>query len=238
MKVQVCAKTDVGLKRSNNEDNYSTLVEKGLFIVADGMGGHAAGEVASRIAIETVLQELETSDLDHPQQKLLSAVEKANQAVEQAAHDNPDWRGMGTTLSVLLLHQRQGYLAHVGDSRMYRQQGTKFEQMSDDHSLIGEQLRQGIITAKQAQNSSLGNILLQAIGITPELDICQKKFPLSEGDRYLLCSDGLSDVVSDAEIMEVLEQEQPINLLCQKLIDKALTAGGKDNITVLLIQID
>ena len=238
MKLQVCAKTDIGLTRNNNEDLFFVDEKRGLFIVADGMGGHAAGEVASQIAVETVCQSLQTANLDNPQEQLRQAIEKANQAVEQAANGNKEWQGMGTTLTIILLHQQKGYLAHVGDSRMYRLHNSQFEQLSDDHSLVGEQLRQGILTSEQAKRSTLGNILLQALGITPELDICQKTFPLVVGDRYLLCSDGLTDMVTDTEIEEILKRPGKLNPLCNTLIEKAISAGGKDNITVVVLQID
>lgn len=238
MKLQVSAKTDIGLSRKNNEDRYFVDKNQRLFIVADGMGGHLAGEVASQMAVETVGQSLQRVDENNPQEQLNLAVEKANRTVEQAAKGNPALHGMGTTLSVILLHQQQGYLAHVGDSRIYHLRNQKLEQLSDDHSLVGEQLRQGIITEEQAKTSSLGNILLQAIGITPQLDICQKKVALAATDQFLLCSDGLTDMVSDKEIEELLRQPAAITLRCESLIKAAIAAGGKDNITVVLLQID
>ena len=238
MKLQVCAKTDIGLRRKNNEDLFFVDEELGLFIVADGMGGHAAGEVASRIAVETVCQSLQTESLDNPQKQLIQAIEKANREVEQTANGNQAWKGMGTTLTILLLQQQQGYLAHIGDSRIYRLHNSQFEQLSDDHSLVGEQLRQGILTPEQAETSTLGNILLQAIGMTPQLDICQKSILLTTGDRFLLCSDGLTDMVSDTEIEGILKQSGPLIPPCEALIEKAIAAGGKDNITAIVLQID
>ena len=238
MKLQVCAKTDIGLSRNNNEDRYFVDEQRGLFIVADGMGGHAAGEVASQIAVETVCQVLHSVDKTNPQQQLKQAVTEANLAVRQAAKANPSLNGMGTTLSIILLHQQQGYLAHVGDSRIYRLRNQKLQQLSDDHSLVGEQLRQGTITPEQAKNSSLGNILLQAIGLSPQLDIYQNKISLAPADQFLLCSDGLTDMVADTEIEKHLSQPGTINLHCEALINAALAAGGKDNITAILLQIE
>jgi len=238
MKLQVSAKTDIGLNRKNNEDRYFVDKNQGLFIVADGMGGHLAGEVASRIAVETVCHALQRIDESNPQKQLKLAVEKANQTVGQAAKGNPALHGMGTTLSIILLHQQRAYLAHIGDSRIYCLRNQRLEQLSDDHSLIGEQLRQGIITAEQAKNSSLGNILLQAIGITPQLDIYQKKIAIAATDQLLLCSDGLTDMVFDTEMENLLKQPGTINLRCESLIKAAIAAGGKDNITAVLLQID
>ncbi len=238
MKLQVCAKTDIGLRRKNNEDLFFVDEKMGLFIVADGMGGHAAGEVASQIAVETICQSLQTTDQNSPQEQLKQAIENANQAVEQAARGNNKWQGMGTTLTILLLKQQQGYLAHVGDSRIYHLHNSQFEQLSDDHSLVGEQLRQGILTPEQAKISSMGNILLQAIGMTPQLNICQKNIALTVGDRFLLCSDGLTDMVSDQKIEKILKQSVPLTPLCETLIEQAIVAGGKDNITAVILQID
>ena len=237
MKQQVCAKTDIGLRRKNNEDCFFVNEKQGLFIVADGMGGHVAGEIASRIAAETVSQFLQVANLDNPQEQLNKAIESANRAVEQAANSNKVWQGMGTTLSIVLLHRQQGYLAHVGDSRIYRLRKSDFKQLSDDHSLVGEHLRQGILTPEQAEVSTFGNVLLQAIGLTPELEICFKNFPLATGDRFLLCSDGLTDMISDTEIEKVLNQSGTLNPLCEILIEKAIAAGGKDNITAVVFQI-
>lgn len=238
MKLQVCAKTDIGLARKNNEDLFFVDEKQGLFIVADGMGGHAAGEVASHIAVETACKFLQAADQDNPLKQLSQATKKANQAVELAAKGNKAWQGMGTTLTILLLQQQHGYFAHVGDSRIYRLRDSQFEQLSDDHSLVGEQLRQGVLTPEQAKTSALGNILLQAIGMTPQLDICQKSIPLTAGDRFLLCSDGLTNMVSDTEIEKTLKQSGPLKPLCEALIKQAIVAGGKDNITAVVLQID
>jgi len=238
MILQVCAKSDVGLSRHNNEDSYAADTGLGLFVIADGMGGHAAGDVASRIAVESCQTKIQSVSAENPQKQIRAAVEQANRDIENAASNNKSWVGMGTTLSLLLCHQNRGYLGHVGDSRIYLLRHSHLEQLSDDHSLVGEQIRQGILTPEQARHSTLGNILLQALGITSELDICQKNFPLEEGDRLLLCSDGLTDMVDDARIKTIMVQNTTIDTLCRELIESALSAGGKDNITVILIQID
>ncbi len=238
MKLQTCAKTDIGLRRKINEDLFFVDENQGLFIVADGMGGHAAGEIASQIAVETACESLQAATGGSPEKRLKQAIESANRAVQQAAAGNRAWRGMGTTLTIFLLQQQHGYLAHIGDSRIYRLHNSYFEQLSDDHSLAGEQIARGILTPKQAESSLLGNILLQAIGITPQLDICQKSIPLSAGDRFLLCSDGLTNMVSDPEIEKTLKQSGSPSPLCETLIEKAITAGGKDNVTAIVLQVD
>lgn len=238
MKLQACAKTDIGLKRDNNEDSFFVDKQQGLFIVADGMGGHAAGEIASQIAVESVRRSLQTTDGKSPLEQLKQAIEEANLAVADAANSNIAHKGMGTTLTVLLLSQQQAHLAHVGDSRVYRLHNKQLEQLSDDHSLSAEQLRQGLISIEEAQRSNLGNILLQAIGISAEMDICLKHLPLAVGESYLLCSDGLSNMLADTEIEKILNQPGNLDNRCNRLIDDAIAAGGKDNITAIIVQID
>lgn len=238
MKLQACAKTDIGLKRHNNEDSFFVDKQQGLFIVADGMGGHAAGEIASQIAVESVRRSLQTTDGKPPLEQLKQAIGEANLAVADAANSNIAQKGMGTTLTVLLLSQQQAHLAHVGDSRVYRLHNKQLEQLSDDHSLSAEQLRQGLISIEEAQRSNLGNILLQAIGISAEMDICLKHLPLAVGESYLLCSDGLSNMLADTEIEKILNQPGNLDNRCNRLIDDAIAAGGKDNITAIIVQID
>lgn len=238
MNITACAKTDIGLSRQTNEDVFLADLNQGLFIVADGMGGHVAGEVASRTAVETVQRCLREAATENPGEVLEQAVHLANEAVQQAARENPSLHGMGTTLSILSLHSGRFYLAHVGDSRVYLLRNTVFQQLSNDHSLIGEQLRRGILTAEEAKHSSLGNILLQAIGLSPELDICRKTLTPHSGDRLLICSDGLTHMLSDESIREILQQSIPVSALCEALIAKAISAGGTDNVTVIVIQIE
>ena len=238
MKTQAGSRTDVGLTRRNNEDTYHADTERGIFIVADGMGGHAAGEVASQLAVEAVCAVLHSTAWEIPGLLLKQAVLRANQDVIGAAKRSPDWQGMGTTLTILLITSGQAFLAHVGDSRAYRVQNGRLEQLSQDHTLVGEQMRQGLLNEKEAAVSTLGHILLQAIGITPEPDIDQAEFNLAAGDKFLLCSDGLTDMLSDAEILAILQGDSPPEKLAGELISKALAAGGKDNVTVIVIEID
>lgn len=243
MKLTACGKTDIGLVRSNNEDSCFVSAENGLFLVADGMGGHAAGEVASEMAIrlvcDQILPQLQESLVAGDISSLLAdSVRDANRAIEQATVQNPAWKGMGTTLTILQLQCGQAHLTHVGDSRMYRFRNGQLEQISDDHSLVADQLRRGLITNTEAESSSLRNILLQAVGITPELEICRKHLPLAAKDRFLLCSDGLTDMLSDNQIAALFEKTTDLNQLCDLLVAQAKEAGGKDNITVVLVQVD
>jgi protein phosphatase len=243
MKLIACGITDAGLVRSNNEDRCFVSAADGLFIVADGMGGHAAGEVASTMAIRLVCDQVlprlrEAGAAEEPDALLVDTVHTANLAIAQASERTPAWKGMGTTLTILLLRAGQAHLVHAGDSRMYRYRDGQLVQFSDDHSLVGDQLRQGLITAAEAETSSLRNILLQAVGTTAELEICRKQLPLAEQDRFLLCSDGLTDMLSDRQISALIASTSDLHQLCDLLVAEAKGAGGKDNIAVVLVQVE
>lgn len=243
MKLKSYGRTDVGLQRSNNEDSFYNDERYGLFIVADGMGGHAAGEIASSMAISVVRETLEP-EFDQQQstefwQALLAeAINRADRNIFAAAADNPDWKGMGTTLTVLLAQTNQALLAHVGDSRLYRWRDQQLEQLSDDHTLVAEQLRRGILDQQEADCSNLRNILLQAVGLGEKLEICQKTLTLAEGDRLLLSSDGLTDMLSTEQISAILADIEDADQCCANLITTALEAGGKDNVTALLVEVE
>jgi PPM family protein phosphatase len=238
MNLSACGTSDVGLVRSNNEDSCFVSAADGLFIVADGMGGHAAGEVASDLAIRAVRERVRNATGDDPRALLADAVAAANLAVRQASASNPAWRGMGTTLTILLLQAAQAHLAHVGDSRLYRYRDNRLEQLSDDQTLVEEQLRQGMISDHEAATSRLRHVLLQAVGTADELELCQKTLPLAERDRFLLCSDGVTDLLSDARLAELIATSSDLQLLCARLVDAAKAAGGRDNITVVLVEVE
>jgi len=243
MKLSACGRTDIGRLRKSNQDIFLVDLQRGLFVVADGMGGHAAGEIASAMAGQVTSEQLSLQVLSQQQPADLTttleeAIRLANSSIAQAASDNPDWKGMGTTLTVLLLRDEQAFLGHVGDSRLYRWRAGKLEQLSEDHSLIADQLRRGLISPPEADTSDLRNILLQAVGITPDLDICRKQFPLAAGDRYLLCSDGLTGMLNDREIAALLERNLSPEQGCELLIEQALAAGGNDNVTAVLVQVE
>ena len=240
MKFNAFGLTDTGLQRSNNEDSFFLDEQLGLFMVADGMGGHAAGEVASRMALDEVWKHLQpqlatTASAEELQAELATAIQTANKAIRQASGDNPTWSGMGTTLTMLLLHSQQALLAHVGDSRLYRWRHNRLEQLSEDQTLIAEQLRRGIINQQEARHSNLNNILLQAVGTAEELDIFQKSSAVQAADSFLLCSDGLTGMLSDAELEAILATTSQPAQACEKLIDAALDAGGRDNVTAVLV---
>ena len=240
MKLTAYGKTDVGLLRSNNEDNLFLDELHGLFIVADGMGGHAAGEIASEIAIEVVREQLEPqlaeqASTEQWQSLLADAINAANLSIAQAGAENKAWSGMGTTLTILLIDNRQAFLAHVGDSRLYRWRNQQLEQLSNDHTLVADQLRRGIINEQEACQSNLGNVLLQAVGISEELEICQDNLVVQADDCFLLCSDGLTGMLADEEISAILTDNCLPVQACEELITAALAAGGKDNVTAVLV---
>lgn len=243
MRLKAYGKTDVGLQRSNNEDSFYIDEQRGLFIVADGMGGHAAGEIASAMAISVVREILEPEfdqqySADHWQSLLAEAINRADRAIIEAAAENPAWNGMGTTLTVLLIQADRLLLGHVGDSRLYRWRSQQLEQLSEDHTLVAEQLRRGILDQQQADSSNLRNILLQAVGLGEDLDICLKNLTVAAGDRLLLSSDGLTDMLSEEQISAILTETRDADQGCAELLSAALEAGGKDNVTTVLIEVE
>lgn len=239
MQLHSCARTHCGHLRRINEDCLHNDPHNGLFMIADGLGGHAAGEVASRLAIERVLEVLGDATFKTAAADLRAAVAAANCAVREAAAANPHQRGMGTTLTILQLEldAERIHLAHVGDSRAYRCRNDRLEQLSDDQTLLGEQQRSGQIRPVAAADGSLGHILLQAVGLEEQLDIQTAAWPVQSGDLYLLCSDGLSDMLGDQRIAEILVAPQSLSERAQQLEKQALGAGGRDNISLILIEL-
>ncbi len=231
-------KSDVGLVRQRNEDMAAAIPEKGIFLLADGMGGHAAGDLASRVAIETVLAYLTEPKIPgRPRarkDKLLRAVTAANQAVQLAGHYSGQ-QGMGTTLVCLWVGVRQVDLVHVGDSRAYRYRSGKLEQITNDHTVLRYLLEEGEVEKGSAEAKQVGHILTQAIGLENMLEPEVLRLTYKPGDVFLLCSDGLSDLVADEAIAHILEETYPnYQEASQALIQAALDAGGNDNVTVVL----
>jgi protein phosphatase len=232
--------TDVGQVRDVNQDSLGEFADpalgRRLFIVADGMGGHLGGEVASRMAVETVA-EVFRGGADDPAELLRTALETANQRVHAAAQENMDLAGMGTT-GVCLLFQSGGlgWVGHVGDSRAYRLRGDEFTQITEDHSVVGALIRMGHITEDEARVHPQRNEILRAIGTNDEVEVQVEPLDLQPGDRYLLCSDGLSGLVGDDDIAEVLGRMEPDDAV-RTLVQMANLEGGNDNITVQVIHI-
>lgn len=246
--------SDPGLKRSSNEDSYATRPDVGLFVVADGMGGHVAGEIASRVAVEAIeafIQETAGADknrtwpfpfdptLSLEANRLKAAFRLANRRIASAIADSQDLRGMATTASAVLLGERTACLAHVGDSRVYVLRSGALEQITNDHSWVEEQVRAGTLTPSAARQHPWRNVVTRALsgGEDPEVDVTDVT-PVP-GERYLLCSDGLFAVVPDQRIGEILNQRGvPLDAICRSLVEAANEGGGPDNITTLVLEID
>jgi protein phosphatase len=239
------------MKRTHNEDSYLLHPDIGLFVVADGMGGHAGGETASRVAVVTIEQELLTARANQPDvfqsdvplqaspvaEVVRGALEGACAAVFHAAHTDPALEGMGTTATALLLHKNNVFAGHVGDSRFYMVRDNTIQQISEDHSLVQEQVKAGILTPEQAKSSRFKNIITRSIGFEEDVLVDVLGVSLQPGDQLILCSDGLSNLVEDYELRETL-RTTPLSDVPKALIELANARGGDDNITVIGIQVD
>jgi protein phosphatase len=246
--------TDPGLRRTSNEDSYSTRADVGLFVVADGMGGHVAGEVASRVAVEAIeafIEETAGADknrtwpfpfdpaLSLEANRLKAAFRLANRRIASAIADSQDLRGMATTASAVLVGRTSASVGHVGDSRVYVLRQGKLAQITHDHSWVEEQVRAGTLTPSAARQHPWRNVVTRALsgGEDPEVDVTEVT-PVP-GERYLLCSDGLFGVVADERIAEILSQAGvTLEGISRALVDAANQAGGPDNITALILEID
>jgi serine/threonine protein phosphatase PrpC len=246
--------SDPGLRRSSNEDSYCTRPDLGLFVVADGMGGHVAGEVASRVAVEAIeifIQETAGADknrtwpfpfepaLSLEANRLKAAFRLANRRIASTIADSNDLRGMATTASALLTGPEGACVAHVGDSRVYVLREAELNQITNDHSWVEEQVRAGTMSATAARQHPWRNVVTRALsgGGDPEIDIVE--LTPQAGERYLLCSDGLSGVVPHETIARMLgENDGGLDGICERLIAAANQAGGPDNITVLVLEVD
>lgn len=246
--------SDPGLRRTSNEDSFCSRPDLGLYVVADGMGGHVAGEVASRVAVEAIqafVQETAGADknrtwpfpfdpaLSLEANRLRAAFRLANRRIAAAMAESEELRGMATTASAMLLHENHACVAHVGDSRVYVLRGDRLEQITSDHSWVEEQVRAGMLTPSAARQHPWRNVVTRALagGEDPEVDVTE--VVPERGDRYLLCSDGLFSVVSDSDIAAILaDRSVGLEQVCQRLIAAANDGGGPDNITTLVLQVD
>lgn len=250
-KIEIVGLTDRGLVRDHNEDRIGSDADVGLAVLADGMGGLNAGEVASAMAVEMISAELtqmmpnlQTSGGDGASGFSLEslavnqAVKKANETIYQVAQSQPQCAGMGTTLVMMLFHNNHFTVAHVGDSRLYRLRKGNFEQMTVDHSLIQELVDRGFYTREEARHSANRNIVTRAIGIAPNVEVEVQEQAAKIGDLYLLCSDGLNDMVADEDIKRIIElYEDDLEATAQALVDTANANGGRDNISVILARV-
>jgi protein phosphatase len=237
--VEVASLTDVGRQRSNNQDCFGELEGPHgtrLLMVADGMGGHAGGATASRVAIETVEQIFRAST-EAPDAMLRGALEAANHEVHTQAQNDASLTGMGTTgVALLLPPEGPGWVANVGDSRAYRLRGGRLEQLTLDHSLVAELQRRGMLTEEEALVHPRRNEVLRSLGVEPEVMVDVTEIDVLPGDQFLLCSDGLSGVVSDDEIAELMQGDVPGGA-ARRLVDAANAKGGPDNVTVQIARI-
>jgi protein phosphatase len=244
MTIEIHAAVDPGRARSNNEDSVATDEGCALAVLADGMGGYNAGEVASNMATTFIRAELgrwlreassQASDAE-VRRAMDICVDNANRAIFNAANSNPQYAGMGTTLVVAVFRDDRLLLGHVGDSRCYRLRGGRLSQITRDHSLLQEQIDAGLITPEQAAFSANKNLVTRAVGVEDTVLLETHQHEVMAGDLYLMCSDGLSDMIDDAGIAQLLQTHETLDGACRALIAAANDAGGKDNISVILIR--
>ena len=225
--------THVGKVRYNNEDSL-IVIEPETFVVADGMGGAQAGEVASQMLVETVKDFLSQSP-PYNEKILSQAILLANSKILNLARQNANYHGMGTTATILSLDDKKAYFAHVGDSRIYQLRNNFLTQLTQDHSYVETLVRRGEITPEEARVHPMKNVLTQAVGAIPEIQIDADNFPVQSGDIFLLCTDGLTNMVDDELILKILlSASNPADAL----IDAALNAGGRDNVSVIVAGVD
>ena len=252
MRVDIGARTDIGRVRNNNEDSYRLVPALNLFVLSDGMGGEAHGEVASAMAVETVAAHcLEAAnnlsapsfgeprpDLSEKTNRLASAVHLANRKIHEAAHSHSARRGMGATVLAAWLDGRRLSLVHVGDSRAYLLRAGALEQLTVDHSLVAEQVRRGILTPQQADTSTLQSVLTRALGTHEEVEVDADEHLLLDGDALVLCTDGLTRMVTDPEIASTLLTYPGAQAAADRLVALANDYGGEDNVTVVVLCIE
>ncbi len=250
MKIRYAAKTDVGMKRSHNEDYFSLIEDEQLFMVADGMGGHASGEVASKMAAEALSEFYQrTKDeeatwpfkmdrqLNYTENRLVCGIKLANFKIFHAAAKEIRFKGMGTTIVACLIQGERAYIAHVGDSRCYRIRNDTIEQLTRDHSLLEDYKdAKPDMTAEEEKNFPHKNVITRALGMRETVQVDIQSVKVEDGDIFLLCSDGLSGMVSDERMMEIVKTSENLEQAVTRLIDEANRNGGVDNITALLLE--
>lgn len=234
--------TDKGRVRKGNEDYFLIQLDKKLFIVSDGMGGHNAGEVASLQATRAINRYLSgdllgriLGDEERIKQEMMAGLNEANRRVREMSRTDKGYRGMGCTVAVALIDGNQLHLCHLGDSRAYLSNRSGIRLLTTDHSLVMSLVADGKMTADEARESPIKNELTQAIGAMPKIEPGYSRHTIAHGDRLLLCSDGLWDMLSDAEIQRALRKHASARAACEALIDQANEAGGKDNITAVVV---
>ncbi|MFH1620044.1 MAG: Stp1/IreP family PP2C-type Ser/Thr phosphatase [bacterium] len=249
LKPEFAARTDQGRSREKNEDSLLIDAQLGLVAVADGMGGHNSGELASSLAVKVLRERFESmssgrikppaynDEFSLETNQMAFAAQLANDIIYEAAGSMAENKGMGTTLSAALVRSGKLFIAHVGDSRIYLLRAGTFEQITRDHSLVMDQVRKGLITKQQAETSSLQNILTRALGTQKTIKIDMHERELKDGDRIFLCTDGLFKALPEERIAGVLAQKTDDAAVCEIMVDEANAAGGPDNITVACVTV-
>lgn len=249
MRIVAAGITDIGRKRDRNEDSFLINDELQLFVVADGMGGHAGGEFASALAVNTVEEiilgmELPTEARDADpdpvetiKDRMREAVRLAGHRIHEWANEHPEFRGMGTTVVVVLIHGGNAYLAHVGDSRIYAVRERAIHQATEDHSLVAQAIREGLLTEEQARFHRVRNVITRALGFDPMVEVDVHVQAVVRGDVFLLCSDGLSGKVDEGEMRDAVLQHDPQEA-ARHLVGLACQRGGEDNITVVVVRVE
>jgi protein phosphatase len=252
MRVRFAGETNVGMKRTHNEDNLYLPTDERLAIVADGMGGHASGEIASQMAVETVVEFFKSTQEDteitwpfkldrgyrYDVNRLITGIKLANVKIFEAAQREPQYRGMGTTIVAALFLDDQVLIAHVGDSRLYRVRDGEIQQITEDHSLLNDYIKMKKLSADEIANFPHKNVIVRALGMkeTVQVDVYNESPRM--GDVYLLCSDGLSGMIDDKKIHDLVHKETDLDKATGNLIGAANAAGGVDNITVVMARLE
>jgi protein phosphatase len=250
--VQVAGKSDLGCVRTNNEDNFGYDTRYGLFVVCDGMGGQAAGEVASKMGVDTILEyfrkaggetgkyPVEGQPLEGVSERanaLASSIRRANRSIFEAASKNAGHAGMGSTVVAAMVKGNFLSIAHVGDSRIYLIRKDSIQQLTNDHSLVMEQVRRGLITQEEAEKSNMQNIIIRALGSEETVEADVDDMVAQPGDILLLASDGLTKYVKDPALLKIIRSAPTLEQACDRLIQAAKDAGGDDNITCVLVRV-
>jgi len=249
--MEVAGRTDVGRKRNHNEDNFAVMPDYGLFMVADGMGGHASGEVASKMAVDSIRDFFDQTQDDpertwpfkmdrsrgYDENRLITGIKLANLRIYETAQRESKKRGMGTTFVGIFAGEEGVFIAHVGDSRVYRFRDGKLEAMTEDHSLLNDYIKMKRLTPEEIANFPHKNVIVRALGMKETVKVDTRFEVPKQGDIFLLCSDGLCGPVSDEQITEVLtEHRGDLTKACSRLIDCANENGGPDNVTAVLVR--
>lgn len=242
MPIKVSALSDIGKVRKGNEDSWGVFPESSLFIVADGMGGHKAGDIASKLAVETIYEVLrerkqpQDTQFEQISHYLNESIQKANLRIFTEGKKNPGQSGMGTTVVAIWIHSAQASIAYVGDSRAYLLRKNNLRQVTSDHTLVNDYLTKGLLQASEVDHHPLRHVLSRAVGPQEQVEADFLNLPLLQGDILLLCTDGLSNMLSKDKMEEILNGPEELETKNRLLIQQANDSGGSDNVTALLIQ--